>query len=76
MHYFISKVAEINNKIKLAALDSMWYKLPLVEDLGDEIADVLVKYLEWNMLSRGWNLTVSDLSELHQFSKGLLNTLN
>ena len=52
------------------------YKLPLVEDPSDEIADVLVKSLEWNMLSRECTLTVSDLSELHQLSKGLLDALN
>ncbi len=55
------------------------YKLPLVEDPSDEIADVLVKSLECNMLSREWNLTVSDSCELHQLtelSKGQLNTLN
>ena len=52
------------------------YKLPLVRDPSDEIADVLVKSLEWNMLSREWNLTTGDLSQLHRLSKGLLNTLN
>ncbi len=28
------------------------------------------------MLSREWNLSVSDLSKLHQLSKGLLDALN
>jgi hypothetical protein len=40
------------------------------------MSDVLIKSMEWNMLSRGWNLSVSDLSELHQLSKGLLDALN
>ena len=48
----------------------------LREDLSNAIADVLVKSLEWNMLSREWNLSVSDLSKLHQLSKGLLDALN
>ena len=52
------------------------YRLPLVEDPSNEIAEVLVKSLEWNMMSREWNLSVSDLSELHQLSKDLLQTLN
>jgi len=36
---------------------------------------VLVKALEWNMLSREWNLTVRDLTDLHQQSKALLEAL-
>jgi hypothetical protein len=52
------------------------YKLPLLEDPSNDIAEVLVKSVEWNMLSREWNLCVSDLSELHKLSKGLLEALN
>jgi hypothetical protein len=52
------------------------YRLPLLEDPSNEIAEFLVKCLEWNMLSREWNLSVSVLSELHQLSKGLLQALN
>jgi hypothetical protein len=52
------------------------YKLPLLQDPSNEIAEVLVKSLEWNMLSRECSLSVSELSELHQLSKGLLKTLN
>ena len=51
------------------------YKLPLLEDPSNDIAEVLVKSVEWNMLSREWNLSVSDLSELHKLSKGLLEAL-
>jgi hypothetical protein len=43
----------------------------LVADPSDETADVLVKALDLNMLSRECHLTVSDLAELHQLSKGL-----
>ncbi len=52
------------------------YRLPLVEDPSNEIDDVLVKSMEWNMLSREWNLSVSVLSELHNLNKDLLYTLN
>ena len=52
------------------------YKLPLLEDPSNEITEVLVKSLEWNMLSWECSLCVSDLSQLHQLSKGLLKTLN
>ena len=42
--------------------------MPLVEDPSNEIAEVLVEALEWNMMSREWNVTVSDLQELHRKS--------
>ena len=69
--FFVFQVADINGKIKAAGRESPLYKLPLLEDPSNEIAEVLVKSVEWNMLSREWNLSVSDLSELHKLSKGL-----
>jgi hypothetical protein len=51
--------------IKAAPCDSPLHKLSPVVDPSNEIADVLVKALEWNMLSREWNLTTSDLTDLH-----------
>ena len=44
-------------------------------DPSNEMAEVLVQALEWNMLSREWNLNVRDLVLLHQKSKALLQTL-
>ncbi len=64
--------------IKAATRDSLLFKLPPVVDQLDrsnEIAEVLIKALEWNMLSREWNLTVSDLEDLHGQSKALLEAL-
>ncbi len=62
----VFQVAEINGKIRSAGRDSPLYKLPLLEDPSNAIAEVrtklLVKSVEWNMLSREWNLSVSDLS--------------
>ncbi len=75
----VSQVAEINNKIRSAPINSALYKLPQVENPSNEIAEVLVKWLkslEWNMPSREWNLSVSDLCELNILSKGLLEALN
>ncbi len=66
MAVFFFQVADINGKIKAAGRESPWYKLSLLEDPSNEIAEVLVKSVEWNMLSREWNLNVSDLSELHK----------
>ena len=61
--------------IKAATRDSPLFELPPVVDPSNEIAEVLIKALEWNMLSREWNLTVSDLEDLHEQSKSLLEAL-
>ena len=63
---------ELNNLIRTVHSDSPLYKLPPVVDPSNETAEVLVKSLEWNMLSREWNLNVGDLSDLHLQSKDLL----
>ncbi len=39
--FFGFQVADINGKIKSAARDSTLYKLPLLEDPSNEIAEVL-----------------------------------
>ena len=62
---------ELNNLIRTVHSDSPLYKLPPVVDPSNEIAEVLVKSLEWNMLSREWNLNVGDLSYLQLQSKDL-----
>ena len=56
------QVADVNARIRAAPRDTPLYKLPLLEDPSNDIAEVLVKSVEWNMLSREWNLCVSDLS--------------
>ena len=67
----------MNTKITAASKDkySPLYKVPPVVDPSNEMAEVLVQALEWNMLSREWNLNVRDLALLHQKSKALLQTL-
>ncbi len=49
--------------------------MPPVVDPRNEIAEILVEALEWNMLSREWNVSVSDLQELHRKSVSLLEML-
>ncbi len=58
----INQVLELNNLIKAAQPGSPLYKLPPVVDPSNDVSDVLVKALEWIMLSREWNLTVRDLT--------------
>jgi hypothetical protein len=55
--------------------NSPLYKVPPVVDPSNEMADALVQALDWNMLSREWNLNTSDLVLLHQKSKALLEAL-
>jgi hypothetical protein len=64
-------------KISPASRDSTspLFNVPPVVDPSNEIAEVLVEALEWNMLSREWNVTVSDLQELHRKSVSLLELL-
>ncbi len=52
-----------------------WYKVPSVIDPINQMAEVLVQALDWNMLSREWNLTANDLVMLHQKNKALLEAL-
>ena len=73
----IYQVYELNKKISAASRDSTspLFNVPPVVDPSNEIAEVLVEALEWNMLSREWNVTVSDLQELHRKSVSLLELL-
>jgi hypothetical protein len=63
----IYQVYELNMKIRAVSKDrnSLLFNVPQVVDPRYEIAEVLVKPLEWNMLSRECNMLVSDLQELH-----------
>ena len=66
----ICQVYDLNQKICAASKDrnSPLFNVLLVHDPSNEIAEVLVEALEWNMMSREWNVTVSDLQELHRKS--------
>ncbi len=46
-----------------------------VVDPSNEIAEVLVEALEWNMMSPEWSVSVSDLRALHRKSVSLLELL-
>jgi hypothetical protein len=73
----IYKVYELNKKISAVSKDrnSLLFYVPPVVDTSNDIAEVLVEALEWNMLSREWNMLVSDLQELHRKSVSLLEML-
>jgi len=73
----ICQVYDLNQKISAASKDrnSPLYNVQEVEDPSNEIAEVLIEALEWNMMSREWNVTVSELQELHRKSISLLEML-
>ena len=73
----ICQVYDLNQKISAASKDrnSPLFNVPRVVDPSSEIAEVLVEALEWNMMSREWNVTVSELQELHRKSISLLEML-
>ena len=73
----IFQVYDLNKKISAASRDrnSPLFNVPPVVDPSNEITEVLVEAPEWNMLSREWNVTVSDLQELHRKSVSLLEWL-
>ncbi len=50
----ICQVYDLNQKIRAASKDRNLplYNVPLVEDPSNEIAEVLVEALEWNMVRR------------------------
>jgi hypothetical protein len=74
--HVIYQVYELNKKISAASKerDSPLFNVPPVADPSNEIT-VLVEALKWNMLSREWNMSVSDLQELHRKSVSLLEML-
>ena len=73
----IYQVYELNQKIRAASKDrnAPLFNVPPVVDPSNEIAEVLVEALEWNMMSREWNVSVSDLRALHRKSVSLLELL-
>ncbi len=61
----IFRIYELNKKISPASRDRNFplFNVPPVVDPSNKITEILVEALEWNMLSREWNVTLSDLQE-------------
>jgi hypothetical protein len=65
----------INNAIDAADEASALFSCAHVQDPSDEIVEVLIQAMEWNILSRKWNLRISELAELQERSVSLLKIL-
>jgi hypothetical protein len=73
----IYQVYELNTKIIAASKDrnSPLFNVQPVVDPSNKITEVIVDALEGNMLSREWNMTVSELQKLHRKRVSLLELL-
>ena len=69
------QVLLINKAIDSAKAGSRLYKLPHVADPSNEIVEVLIQCMDWNMASRQSGIPESELPDLHQKAIDLLDIL-
>jgi hypothetical protein len=69
------QVALINAAIDRARLGSRLHGLAHVSDPSDEVVEVLIKCMEWNIGSRERGLTDAALASLQEMAVGLLELL-
>jgi hypothetical protein len=69
------KVELINRAIKTAKKGSSLHCLPPVSDPSNEVVEVLIQCIEWNMATRQSSILESELPELQQKEVDLLDML-
>ena len=75
VHTCMYQVLLINQAIDAAKPGSRLYKLPHVADPSNEIVEVLIQCMDWNIASRQSGIPESDLPELQQKAIDLLDVL-
>ena len=75
VHTCLYQVLLINKAIDAAKPGSRLYKLPPVADPSNEIVEVLIQCMEWNIASRQSGIPESELPELQQKAIDLLDLL-
>ncbi len=70
------QVLLINKGIDAAKPGSPLWKLPHVADPSDEIVEVLIQCMEWNITSRQSGIPESELPKLQQKAVDLLDLLS
>ena len=75
VHTRIYQVLLINRAIDTAKTGSCLYKLPHVADPSDEIVEVLIQCMDWNIASRQTGIPEAELPELQQKAIDLLDLL-
>ncbi len=73
--YLNSQVKYVNHQIASAPVGSPLRGLRPIEDPSDEIIEVHLSALKWNILQRRFGLVASDLAKLQQNSVELLELL-
>ena len=74
--WFSSQVELINAAIDKAKKGSNLHSLPHVADPSEEIQEVLIACVEWNMETRAKDIPEADLPALQQKAVDLLDLLN
>jgi hypothetical protein len=69
------EVSMINDKIRAARPKDPLYRISLVEDPSDQIIEVLIKALNWHMMSREKELPIDKLVNLDAAGRDLLESL-
>ena len=75
VHACMHQVLLINKAIDAAKPGSPLCKLPHVADPSDEIVEVLIQCMEWNIASRQSGIPESELPDLQQKAVDLLDLL-
>jgi hypothetical protein len=68
----IDQVESINKAIKIAKKDSRLHGLPPLCNPSDEVVEVLIQCMEWNIATRQSSIAESELPELQHKAVDLL----
>ena len=61
----VSQVEFLNAAIDRAPSGSWLHGLPFISDPSDQIVEVLIKCMEWNIMTRRRSILESELPEVH-----------
>ena len=71
----LSQVEFLNTAIDQAPRGSLLHGLAHVSDPSDQIVEVLIKCMEWNIMTRRRSIPESELPEVHKAAVDLLEVL-
>ncbi len=69
------QVESINKPINIAKKNSRLHGLPPISDPSDEVVEVLIQCMDWNIATRQSSIAESELPELQQKAVDLLDIL-
>ena len=71
----LSQVEFLNAAIDRAPRETRLHGLAHVSDTSDQFVEVLIKYMEWNIMTRCRSVPESELPKVHQAAVDLLELL-